>query len=139
MNPNGTKWNQMEPLFGIFRYFVLGVGSGLAHFSHSLVRCGGRPPSHFGIRDEAHRGVHVCHGPGAWSSWMSLHKLGWNGLLLCCICRWGCSGGVLVMTVTSTSPRGVYRLLLLFLDLFLDLSLDLSLDWFSILRTRLCV
>ena len=56
---------------------------------------------------------------------MSLHKLGWNGLLLCCICRWGCSGGVLVMTVTSTSPRGVYRLLLVFLDL--------SLDWFSIM------
>ena len=51
---------------------------------------------------------------------MSLHKLGWNGLLLCCICRWGCSGGVLVMTVTSTSPRGVYRLLLVFLDLSLD-------------------
>ena len=36
------------------------------------------------------------------------------------------------MTVTSTSPRGVYRLLLLFLDLFLDLSLDLSLDCLSI-------
>ena len=77
------KWNQMEPngtTFRHFRYFVLGVGSGLAHFSHSLVRCGGRPPSHFGIRDEAHRGVHVCYGPGAWSGWMSLHKHGWNGL-----------------------------------------------------------
>ena len=38
-------------------------------------------------------------------------------LLRCCSCRWGCSGGVPIMTDTPTSPRGVYRLRLVLLVL----------------------